>query len=63
MSLTSPILWLLIGGAAFDVCIGKVIDYELILPDELMNAIRPYEDTLLDEDVHDLHEVQRRLRA
>lgn len=50
-------------GAAFDVCIGKVIDYELILPDELMNAIRPYEDTLLDEDVHDLHEVQRRLRA
>ena len=50
-------------GAAFDVCIGKVIDYELILPDELMNAIRPYEDALLDENVHDLHEVQKRLRA
>lgn len=25
--------------------------------------IHPYEDALLDEDVHDLHEVQKRLRA
>lgn len=50
-------------GAAFDVCIGKVIDYEILLPDDLMSAIAPYEEVLLDEDVHDLHEVQKRLRA
>ena len=40
--------------AAFEVCVGLLIDYEIPLSEELLSRIHEFDDLLFDEDVEDL---------
>ena len=40
--------------AAFEVCVGLLIDYEIPLSEELLSRIHEFDDLLFDEDIEDL---------
>ena len=40
--------------AAFEVCVGLLIDYEIPLSEELLSRIHEFDVLLFDEDIEDL---------
>ena len=40
--------------AAFEVCVGLLIDYKIPLSEEMLSSIHEFDDLLFDEDIKDL---------
>lgn len=40
--------------AAFEVCVGLLIDYEIPLSEKMLSRIHEFDDLLFDEDIEDL---------
>ncbi len=40
--------------AAFEVCVGLLIDYEIPLSEEMLARMHEFDDILFDEDIRDL---------
>lgn len=40
--------------AAFEVCVGLLIDYQIPLSEEMLSRIHEFDDLLFDEDIKDL---------